>query len=130
MEEGNMFPSTRFIVKRNPFQGMVPVLMVIALTLFPVLASADEDPCREAGIYIGNQTMIDVWHKRDGGPCTRWVYRHILIMKPEETLILYRDMTCETEYCAKNPTYEDYKSLDADQNCRVRIVPNCTLLDM
>ena len=63
-----MFPSTRFIVKRIPFHRMIPALMVIALTLFPAWASADEDPCGEKGIYIGNQTMIDVWHKRDGGP--------------------------------------------------------------
>ena len=44
--------------------------MVIALILFPLLASADEDPCREMSIYIGNQTMLDVWYTRNGGPST------------------------------------------------------------
>jgi hypothetical protein len=39
-----MFPSIQSIVKRIPFKGMVPAFMVIALTLFPLLASADEDP--------------------------------------------------------------------------------------
>ena len=125
-----MFPSTRFIIKRIPFQGMVPALMVIALTLFPVLASADEDPCREMGIYIGNQTMLDVWYTRDGGSCTIWSHGHILIMKPEDILIIYSDMTCKTEYCSKNPTYDVYKSLDANKNCRVRILPDCNLSDM
>jgi hypothetical protein len=130
MEEGKVFSSTRFIVKRIPFKGMVPAFMVIALTLFPLLALADGDPCHEIGIYIGNQTMLDVWYTRNGGPCTIWVEAHILITKPEDTLIIYRDMTCKTEYCSKNPTYDVYKSLDANQNCRVRILPDCTLSDM
>ena len=104
--------------------------MIIALTLFPLWASAGEDPCREMGIYIGNQTMLDVWYTRNGGPCTIWSHGHILIMKPEDTLIIYSDMTCKTEYCSKNPTYDVYESFDANQNCRVRILPHCTLSDM
>ena len=130
MEENKVLLLTRFMVKRIPFHGMISALMVIALTLFPVWASADEDPCRETGIYIGNQTMVDVWYTRNGGPCTIWSDGHILIMKPEDTLIIYRDMTCGTEYCSKNPTYDVYKSLDANQNCRVRILPQCNLSDM
>ena len=125
-----MYPSTRFVVKRILFQRTVSTLMVTALTLFPVLASANEDPCREKGIYIGNQTMLDVWYTRDGGPCTIWNHGHILIIKPEDALIIYRDMTCKTEYCSKNPTYDVYKSVDAGQNCRVKILPDCTLSDM
>jgi hypothetical protein len=125
-----VLPSTRFIVKRIQFQRMVPVFMVIALTLFPLLVSADEDPCREMGIYIGNQTILDVWYTLNGGPCTIWVFSHILIIKPEDTLIIYRDTICKTDYCSKNPTYDVYKSFDANQNCRVRILPDCTLSDM
>ena len=125
-----MSTSSRVIGKRIPFQGMVSALIIVALTLFPLLASADEDPCREMGIYIANQTMLYVWYTRNGGPCTVWDDGHILIMKPEDTLIIYRDTTCKTEYCSKNPTYDVYKSLDANQNCRVRILPDCTLSDM
>jgi hypothetical protein len=120
----------RDVVKRIRFQRMIPALIVFTLTLFPILTSADEDPCREKGIYIGNQTMINVWYTRNGGPCTIWNDGHILITKPEDTLIIYRDMTCKTEYCSQNPTYDIYKSLDADQDCRVRILPNCALSDM
>jgi len=109
---------------------MISALMVIALTLSPILVSADEDPCREMGIYIGNQTMLVLWYTRNDGPCTIWKHGHILIMKPEDTLILYSDMTCKKEYCSKNPTYDICKSLDANQNCRVRILPDCTLSDM
>jgi hypothetical protein len=122
--------SSRFIVNRNLFQKILSALAVIALTLIPLLALADEDTCRETGIYIGNQTMLDVWYSRNGGPCTIWVHGHILIIKPEDTLIIYRDMICKTDYCSKNPTYDVYKSFDANQNCRVRILPDCTLSDM
>ena len=125
-----MFLSSWFIVKRIQFQGMVSALIVIALVLFPLLASADEDPCREMGIYIRNQTMLDAWYTRDGGPCSLWARGHLLTVKPEDTLIIYRDMICKTEYCAMNLTYDVFKSLDANQNCRVRILPHCTLSDM
>ncbi len=125
-----MFPSTRLIIKRISFQGMIRALMIIALTLFPLLALAGEDPCREMGIYIGNQTTLDVWYTRNSGPCTIWSHGHILIMKPEDALIIYSDMTCKTKYCSKNPTYDVYESYDANQNCRVRILPDCTLSDM
>ena len=130
MKENTVFPSTRFIVKRIQFQGMLSAFMVIALILFPLLASAGEDPCREMGIYIGNQTMLYVWYTRNGGPCTIWEDGHILIIKSEDTLIIYRDTICKTEYCSNNPTYDVYKSLDANQNCRVRILPDCNLSDM
>jgi hypothetical protein len=108
---------------------MALALMVIVLTLFPVLASA-EDLCHEKGIYIENQTMRDLWYKRNGGPCTIWVHGHILNMKAEDTLIIFRDMTCETKYCSKNPTYDVYRFFDANRNCRVRILPRCKLSDM
>ena len=124
-----MFPSTRFIVKRIQFKGMVPAFMVIALTLIPLLAFADEGTCRETGIYIANQTM-DLWYTRNGGACTIFATGHLIIIKPEDTLIIYRDMICKTEYCSNNPTYNDYKFLDANQNCRVRILPECNVSDM
>jgi hypothetical protein len=122
--------SSRFIVNRNLFQKILSALAVIALTLIPLLALADEDTCRETGIYIGNQTMLNLWYTRNGGACTILAHGHLLIIKPEDTLIIYRDMICKTEYCSKNPTYDVYKSFDANQNCRVRILPDCTLSDM
>jgi hypothetical protein len=130
MKENTVFLSIWFIVKRIQFQGLVSALMVIALVLFPLLASADEDPCREMGIYIGNQTMLDVWYTQNGGPCTLWARGRLLTVKPKDTLIIYRDMICKTEYCPTNLTYDVFKSLDANQNCRVKILPHCTLSDM
>lgn len=104
--------------------------MVFTMTLFPLWSAADEDPCAEMGMYIRNAIGINVWYTRDSGPCTIWSGNHILILKPGETLLIYRDMTCKTAYCSKEQTYDDYKSLDANQNCRVMILPDCTLSDM
>jgi len=130
MEKNKVFPSTRLIVKSIPFWGIVAALMVMALTLFPLSVSADEDPGCEMGIYIGNQTTRDVWYTRNGGPCTLWARGHILIIKPEDTLMLYSDMICKTEYCSENPTYDACKFIDVNRNCRVRILPRCTFSDM
>jgi hypothetical protein len=125
-----MSPSTRFIFKRVLFRGVLFLFIVFMTTLFPLWSAADEDPCGEKGMYIRNGTTIDMWYTRNGGPCTFWAHDHILILKSEETLVIYRDMTCETAYCSQNPTYDDYKSIDANQNCRVMIFPDCTLSDM
>ena len=124
-----MSASSRFIVSRILFQKTLFAFAVIALILIPLLTLADEDTCRETGIYIANQTM-DLWYTRNGGACTILATSHLLIMKPEDTLIIYRDLICKTEYCSKNPTYDVYKSFDVNQNCRVRILPDCTLSDM
>jgi hypothetical protein len=121
--------SGRFIVSRILFPKMLSTPVVIALTLIPLLALAAEDTCRETGIYIGNQTM-DLWYTRNGGACTIFVTGHLIIIKPEDTLIIYRDMICKTEYCSNNPTYNNYKSLDANHNCRVKILPECNVSDM
>jgi hypothetical protein len=113
-----------------PLQSILSLFIVITMTLFPLLSAAEKDPCGEMGIYIGNQTMLDIWYTRNGGPCTFWAHDHILILKPEETLLIYRDMTCQTLYCSQNPTYDEYQTLDANQNCRVKILPDCTLSDI
>jgi hypothetical protein len=122
--------SSRFIVNRNLFQKILSALAVIALTLIPLLALADEDTCRETGIYIGNQTMVDLWYTQNGGACTILAHGHLLIIKSEDTLIFYKDRICETEYCSGNPNYDYYKYVDADQNCRVKILPGCSFSDM
>ncbi len=125
-----MFPSIQSIIKRIPFKRMVPAFMAIALTLFPLLASADEDPCRQTGIYILNQMMLDSWYTRNGGDCYIWRHARKLIVKPEDTVIIYRDVDCKIEYFSKNPTYDDYKSFDANQNCEIRILLDRTLGDL
>ena len=128
--EDRMCPLTLFTIGRGLFHKMLPFLIAMALTLSSILALAEEDPCQETGIYIGNQTMLNLWYTRNGGDCTIWVRHHIIIIKPEDKLIVFRDLICKTEYCPNNPTYQVYRSLDANQNCRVKILPQCTLSDM
>jgi hypothetical protein len=125
-----MSVSSRFFVTRLIFQGIFFFIMVISLTFFPLVSSADDDPCHDAGIYVGNHTMLDLWYSLNGGPCTFWGHEHLLILKPDETLIIYRDMACKIEYCQKTPAYDDYKSLDVNHNCRVRLLSDCTPSDM
>ena len=118
------------VVRRIPFRGMAPALMVIALSLLPLLASASEDPCLKTGIYILNQRQLNSWFTRNGGPCTFWEHHYLLTIKPEDTLIIYTDMDCKTELLSKNRTYDVYKSFDANQDCRVRILIDGTLSDL
>jgi hypothetical protein len=129
-EENTMFPSIRSSVKRILFKGKVHTFLIIALTLFPLLASGDEDHCRETGIYISNQIQLNSYFTMNGGPCTYWRHHFLLAIKPEDTLIVYRDVDCKTERFSKNPTYDVYKSLDANQDCRVRILLDGTLSDL
>ena len=125
-----MCPLTFFAIGKGLFHKMLPFLIAMALTLSPLLTLAGEDPCQESGIYIGNQTMLNLWYTRNGGECAIWSHDHLLIIKPEDKLIVFRDNICKTEYCPNNPTYKVYKLLDDNQNCRVRILPEYTLSDM
>ena len=125
-----VFTSVRSIAKRILFKGMVPAFMAIALTLFPLLASADEDHCRKTGITILNQTQVHHWFTRNEGPCTHWTHHYLLTIKPDDALIIYTDLECETEHFSKDPTYDVYKSLDANQDCRVRMLFDGTLSDL
>jgi hypothetical protein len=128
--EDRMCPLTLFTMGRGLFHKMLPFLVAMALTLSPLLTLAGEDPCQESGIYIGNQTMLNLWYTRNSGECTLWPNHHLLIIKPEDKLFILRDNICKTEYCPVNPTFQVYKLLDDNQNCRVRILPECTLSDM
>jgi hypothetical protein len=125
-----MSSSTPSIFKRMLLITIPCLFLILSTTLFPLVSSADEDPCAETGMYIRNSTTIDLWYTRNGGPCTFWSDDLILILEPGETLLIYRDMTCKTAYCSPEPTYADYKALDANQNCRVQILPFCNLQDM
>jgi hypothetical protein len=119
-----------FTIGKGLFHKMLPFLVAMALTLSPLLTLAGEDPCQESGIYIGNQCMLNLWYTRNSGECTLWPNHHLLITKPEDKLLVFRDNICRTEYCTVNPTFQVYKLLDDNQNCRVRILPECTLSDM
>jgi hypothetical protein len=84
-----MYLSTRFIIRRMPFQIIFFISVVISMTLYPLLSTADEDPCRETGMYIRNGTTHDMWYRLDDSQCTLWRHEHILILKPGETLFFF-----------------------------------------
>jgi hypothetical protein len=111
---------------------MVSAFMVIALalTLFPLLASGDEDSCRKTGVCILNMIQLGSWVRLNEGPCTIWHRHYLMPIKPGDVLIIYSDIECKTEYYSKNPTYDDYKSFDANQDCRVKILPDRTIDDL
>lgn len=89
-----------------------------------------KDPYREAGLIVKKLTTRDLWYKHKDGACYIWVKDHILVIKPGDTIGIFSDLTCETNYCKDKPAYKDYKATDRNGDCRVRILPDCRLSDM
>ncbi len=107
-------------------------LTTLFLFLFSTLSlgfAADEGSCKDQGITVRNLSFKDIWYKRQGGSCIILKRNYSFTIKPEEEIRLFSDMVCETPYCPAC-TYSDYKSYDADGNCRVKILPENTLSDM
>ena len=92
--------------------------------------TSEEDLCQESGIVVKNLDIRDLWYKKSDGACYLWKRNYMFTIKPGETIDICSDLVCETLYCDENPTYQIYKSFDTDNNCRVRILPGCTISDM
>lgn len=105
-------------------------LFSISLVIIPISSFSEEDPCKETGIVVKNLTLKKLWYKQDDGPCFLWRRDYMFTIHPGDTLGVYSDLTCETLYCGVEHTFYDYSSLDANNNCRVRILPECNLSDM
>jgi len=105
-------------------------LFAAALSVGSSYVVANDDPCSENGIMLRNATMLDLWYKKNDGACSIWIHEHRFTIKPKDTVRIYSDMDCKTLYCPENPSYKDYRSLDANGNCGVRILPKCNLSDM
>jgi hypothetical protein len=107
-------------------------LLLLLCCLVPagfVCFAADEDPCNDQGITVKNLSSKEIWYKRKDGACAILKENYFFVIKPQEEIRLFSDLVCETQYCPAC-TYADYKSYDADGNCRVRILPGNTLSDM
>ncbi|HXX82080.1 MAG TPA: hypothetical protein VEI46_11060 [Thermodesulfovibrionales bacterium] len=91
---------------------------------------ANDDPCGTSGITVRNATMLDLWYKKNDGACSIWIHEHLFTIKPKDAIKIYSDMDCKTPYCPGNPSYKDYKSLDENADCGVKILPGCNLSDM
>ncbi len=114
--------------------GIVAALFVcsVLITIAPACLSfaEEKDPCKEQGILVRNATMLDLWYTKNGGQCTIWIHEHLVHAKPGDSLKIFSGMDCKSLYCTKNPAYRDYKSVDVNGDCRVRILPGCKLSDM
>ncbi|NOZ26060.1 MAG: hypothetical protein GXO94_08250 [Nitrospirae bacterium] len=95
----------------------------------PLDAEGQEDACKEKGVVVKNLTTLDRWYKKNGGDCFKWKLNKIFVIKPGDTVEIFSDLTCETTYC-KEIDFEKYLSYDSDGDCRVKIIPGCTLSDM
>jgi len=107
-------------------------LSVLFLFLFSTMSACfavDEDPCKDQGITVRNLSFKEIWYKRQVGSCIILKRNYSFTIKPEEEIRLFSDSVCETPYCPAC-TYSDYKSYDADGDCRVKILPENTLSDM
>jgi hypothetical protein len=115
---------------RNLYSATVSSFLFLVLLAASSFAATKEDTCAAEGMIVKNMTMLDLWYERNGGKCTIWIHDHILMIKPDDTVDIFSDLTCETLYCEDNSAYEDYKSTDQDRDCGVKILPDCTLSDM
>jgi hypothetical protein len=106
-------------------------VIILSLILFATCSFAAEgvDDCAKEGIAVENLTMLDLWYKKDGGDCFIWVHGHVLFIKPDEVINIFSDLSCKTQYCKKHPSYKEYKAVDANGNCEVRILPDCSVSD-
>jgi len=116
--------------------GMIKFLFISLTALFLFLFStlspsfaADEDSCKDQGITVRNLSFKEIWYKRQGGSCIILKRNYSFTIKPEKEIRLFSDNVCETPYCPAC-SYSDYKSYDANGDCRVKILPEKTLSDM
>lgn len=119
-----------YTMYRNAYFRVLTVFLIFTLFAVPLFAATKEDPCEREGIVVKNLTMLDLWHKKNNSECFILIHNHIFRIKPEDTVDIFSDLACNKLYCKDNPTYKDYKSFDTNGDCRVRILPDCTLSDM
>ena len=114
---------------KNIFSKALVTFLFLIFFAVPMFAS-QEDPCKKEGIVVRNATMLDLWFTRNDGECFIWIHEHLFTIESQDSIVVYSDMNCQTLYCADNPTYKDYKSVDVNENCRVKILPDCSVSDM
>jgi hypothetical protein len=117
-------------MQRHEYTCFTTIPLILILLVAPLLAATEEDLCREEGIIVRNATMLDLWYRKNGGQCSIWIHEHLFTIKPGDSVNIFSDLNCQSLYCANNPTYKVYKSVDVTGDCRVKILPNCTLSDM
>lgn len=112
---------------RIPSLFLVTVLL-LSLSEFAVLAS-DEDPCRDQGITVKNLSFKDIWYQRKDGDCAILKRNYSFTIRPDDEMRLYSDMVCQTPYCLACK-YSDFKAYDANNDCRIKMLPENAFSDI
>jgi hypothetical protein len=109
------------------FTSLAALFLFLSFTMSTCFAV--DDPCKDQGITVRNLSFKKIWYKRKGGSCIALKRNYSFTIKPKEEIRLFTDNVCETPYCPAC-TYTDYKSYDANGDCRVKILPEKALADM
>lgn len=117
-------------MKRTLSLCIVIMILCFAFLTTPLSAGQDADNCAKEGIIVKNLTMLNLWYKKNGGDCFIWTSNHVFFIKPGDVIEIFSDLVCKTLYCSRNPSYKEYKALDKDSDCAVRILPACNITDM
>lgn len=106
----------------------LPAFFLFLFSIFPVCIAADEDPCAGQGVTVRNLSLDDLWYMREGSGCVMLKRNYSFVLQPETSIGVFSDMLCTEQFCPLL-RYGDYKSYDADGNCRVKILSGCALSD-
>lgn len=104
-------------------------VFVFLITPFSFVNSG-ENSCISEGIVVKNLTLSDLWYKKNKGSCFKWKRNKIFNIRSEDSVEIFSDLACATYYCKDVFPFDYYRSFDNDRDCRVRILPNCTISDM
>jgi hypothetical protein len=106
----------------------VATVSLIFLSGIPVFAG-DEDPCKDQGITVKNLSFREIWYQRKDGNCTMLNRNYSFTIRPDDEIRLFSDMVCKTLYCAAC-NYSDFKAHDANNDCRIKMLPENAFSDI
>lgn len=93
-------------------------------------AAVNAAHCKKEGVAVRNLTLVDRWYRKNEGDCSLLRQYYSFVVGPDDTVEIFQNMTCETPYCKDKLGYEDFRRIDENGNCRVRIILDCDLSDM
>lgn len=106
------------------------ILVTLLFSVVAVVAETGGDTCEGKGIVMKNLTLVDLRYKKNNGDCTILKRNYMVDILQGDTIELFTDLTCQTPYCRGPITYSEFKAVDSDRNCRVRLLLGCSLNDM
>jgi len=127
-------------MKKAPYIAFIVFLVIAALSEYsdysersgrlakaPVEAASS---CTGEGITVRNLDIVDLWYRSNTGECRKLRRNYMFTVLPGHVVDIFTDLDCKTPYCDVTPTFDDYLSHDTNQDCRVKIIPRCSLADM